>query len=155
VTFSRAGLGAAVVGALTLLLSPSVVPPAAACVAAKGPIPVLLPALSVKVTAERTSYTRGQVAVVSVEVHMVRQDGPKVAGAEVTVAVTGNHATRTLYGKSDGGGISRLKLKTVGFPSGRLTAVATARALVADGYDCTGLVYYNGQGTADPLTTLR
>lgn len=127
------------------------------CAAADPTLPVLAPTLSVALTAARPSYTRGQVASLTVEVHRLVQAGPKVAGADIQVAVSaGTRLVATLYAKTDGSGIAHPALKIPkSVRTGKLTAVATARELLAQGYDCSGLAYHSGQATADPLLRVR
>jgi len=76
----------------------------------------------------------------------------------VTITVSsGGHVVKELYGQSDASGVSRPRWKIgVAEPAGKLTAVATAKLLVLDSYDCTGgLVYQAGSGTADPLANIK
>jgi hypothetical protein len=124
---------------------------------AQAAVPREVPTLSVAVSAQHPTYRRGQTVVIPVQVRLAVPVGPKVAAAQVSVALSsGGQVVTELVGQTDAGGRVQLRWPIgARVPVGRLTAVATASVLVVDSVDCTGgLVYEGGRASADPLTTV-
>lgn len=146
----RRALGA---GVVALLLVPAV-PAGATCLERGGPYTVDAPTLRVRLSAERASYRRGQVARLLVAVNVGSAEGPKGSDADVAIVVrsSGREVARLLLRTDRSGTASptmRIPLSTT---KGVLTAVATARIQTVPSFDCSsGLVDQTGEVSVDPL----
>ncbi len=146
----RRALGA---GILALLLAPAV-PAGAACLERVGPSTVDAPTLTVQLSAERSSFRRGQVARLLVTVAIGSTEGPKGSDADVTIVVrSSTREVARLLVRTGGSGTARPIMRIV--PStakGVLTGVATARIQTVPSLDCSSsLVDQTGEVSVNPL----